>query len=105
MSEILFFRGALMPNVASAVKRVRVIERKALRNKSFKSALRTLWKTATEAVENFSGNEDERSVLVNKVRSAVKKMDQGVSKGIIHKNTARRKKSRLVQKYNFTLGD
>ena len=37
------------------------------------------------------------------VRLALKKIDQGVSKGIVHKNTANRKKSRLVQKYNFTL--
>ncbi len=94
-----------MPNVASAKKRVQIIEKRTLRNKSFKSALKTFWKEATLSVENFNGNESERGVLVGKVRLAIKKMDQGVSKGIIHKNTAGRKKSRLVQKYNFTLSD
>lgn len=86
-----------MPNIASAEKRVRVTEKRTLRNKSFNSALKTAFKKANNAV---SKNEEDRLELV---RLAVKKIDQGVSKGIVHKNTANRKKSRLVQKYNFTV--
>ena len=86
-----------MPNIASAVKRVRVTEKRTLRNKSFSSALKTAFKKANNAVR---GSAENRLELV---RLAVKKIDQGVSKGVVHKNTANRKKSRLVQKYNFTL--
>ena len=86
-----------MPNIASAVKRVRVTEKRTLRNKSFSSALKTAFKKANNAVKE---NAENRLELV---RLAVKKIDQGVSKGIVHKNTANRKKSRLVQKYNFTV--
>ena len=92
-----FLGGVFVPNIASAEKRVRVTEKRTLRNKSFNSALKTAFKKANVAV---SKNEENRLELV---RLAVKKIDQGVSKGIIHKNTANRKKSRLVQKYNFTV--
>ena len=88
-----------MPNIASAKKRVRVIERKTLRNKSFMTALKTIMKKANLAVSNETPDRGDM------VRLAVKKLDQGVSKGIVHKNTAGRKKSRLMQKYNFTLED
>ena len=92
-----------MPNIASAKKRVRVIEKKTLRNKSLKSALKTVWKDATVAVNEFNGDESGRDKLFSLVRGAFKKIDQCVSKGVVHKNTANRKKSRLMQKYNFTL--
>ena len=81
-----------MPNIASAEKRVRVTEKRTLRNKSFNSALKTAFKKANNAV---SKNEEDRLELV---RLAVKKIDQGVSKGIVHKNTANRKKSRLDER-------
>lgn len=86
-----------MPNIDSAEKRVRVTKKKTLRNKSFISALRTAVKKANKSI---SENAENRWDLVN---FAIKKFDQGVSKGIIHKNTASRKKSRLRQKYNFTV--
>lgn len=86
-----------MPNIASAVKRVRVTEKRTLRNKSFSSALKTAFKKANNAVKESAENRLEM------VRLAIKKIDQGVSKGIVRKNTANRKKSRLVQKYNFTV--
>lgn len=86
-----------VPNIGSAEKRVRVTKKKTLRNKSFISALRTAVKKANESI---SENAENRWDLVN---AAIKKFDQGVSKGIIHKNTASRKKSRLRQKYNFTV--
>lgn len=91
-----------MPNIASAKKRVKVIEKKTLRNKSLKSALKTTWKDATLAVSDFSGDESKRGELFDLVKKAIKKIDQCVSKGVVHKNTANRKKSRLMQKYNFT---
>ena len=83
-----------MPNIKSAKKRVRVIAAKTLRNKSLNSSLKTSIKKANAAIDN---NANEKSEVV---KVAVKKIDQAVSKGILHKNTAARKKSKLVKKLN-----
>ncbi len=77
-----------MPNIKSAKKRVKVIRVKTERNKAYKSALRTLIKNALNA------NEAEKEIAVKK---ALKKLDQAVSKGILHKNTAARKKAAIVR--------
>ncbi len=77
-----------MPNIKSAKKRVRVINTKTARNKAYKSALRTAVKAALEEKAGVEG------VLV---KTALKKLDQAVSKGIIHKNTAARKKEAIVR--------
>jgi len=81
-----------MPNIKSAKKRVKVIETKTLRNKAIKSNLKTTLKKANLAIEN----QDENCAEV--VRLATKKIDQAVAKGILHKNTAARKKSQLAVK-------
>ncbi len=78
-----------MPNIKSAKKRVKVTLIKTERNKAYKSALKTLIKNAINA------DEHEKE---NKLYVALKKLDQAVSKGIIHKNTAARKKAALVRK-------
>lgn len=83
-----------MPNIKSAKKRVKVIAAKTLRNKSLNSSLKTSIKKANAAIDN-NANEKSEAVKV-----AVKKIDQAVSKGILHKNTAARKKSKLVKKLN-----
>lgn len=74
-----------MPNIKSAKKRVEVICTKTQRNKAYKSALRTAIKAALEE------KTDEL------VKAALKKLDQAVSKGILHKNTAARKKAAVVR--------
>ena len=74
-----------MPNIKSAKKRVKVICTKTQRNKANKSALRTAIKAALEE------KTDEL------VKAALKKLDQAVSKGILHKNTAARKKAAVVR--------
>ena len=82
-----------MPNIKSAKKRVKVIEKKTLINQMHKTALKTAVKKFEAAVE--AGNKEEVNSLFNE---AVKKIDQGVSQGILHKNTAARKKSQLALK-------
>lgn len=77
-----------MPNIKSAKKRVKVIKKKTLRNKMIKSNLKTVIKAA--GTETTPEN----------VRLAIKKVDQACAKGIIHKNTAARKKSQLAKKLN-----
>lgn len=83
-----------MPNVKSAKKRVLVIAKKTAQNKAVNSALKTEIKKANAAVEANAENK------VEAVRVAIKKIDQAAAKGIMHKNTAARKKSALAKKLN-----
>ena len=84
-----------MPNIKSAVKRVSVIEKKTLRNNMVKSACKTAIKKFETAVADK--NIDNSKVLFV---DATKKIDQACTKGIIKKNTAARKKSRLAKTLN-----
>lgn len=81
-----------MPNIKSAKKRVKVIAAKSLQNKVIRTDLRTQIKKANLSLEN--GDADK----ANQVRVAIKKIDKAVAKGILHKNTAARKKSALDKK-------
>ena len=83
-----------MPNIKSAKKRVLVAEANYMRNKSINSALKTAIKKADAAIESNAADKAEV------VKVAVKKIDQAVSQGILHKNTAARKKSALVVRLN-----
>ncbi|MCI8384263.1 MAG: 30S ribosomal protein S20 [Clostridia bacterium] len=82
-----------MPNIKSAKKRVKVIEKKTLRNNMIKSGYKTAVKKFEEAIA--SGNMEEAKVLFSE---ATKKIDQACTKGVIVKNTAARKKSSLSKK-------
>lgn len=83
-----------MPNIKSAKKRVIVNNKRADRNKSRNTALKTAIKKANAAIES---NAADKEVLV---KAAVKKIDQASAKGLIHMNNAARKKSALVCKLN-----
>lgn len=82
-----------MANIKSAKKRARTSERAKLQNKGFKSALKTRIKTfETLALE---GDLEQAEVAFKDASSYLDKM---ASKGIVHKNAAARKKSRLAKK-------
>ena len=83
-----------MPNIKSAKKRVKVIKTKTLQNQMLKSQLKTAIKKFEVSVS------DDKDTASETYRNAVKKIDQSVSKGILHKNTAARKKSSLALKMN-----
>lgn len=83
-----------MPNIKSAKKRVKVIATKTLQNKMINSDLKTNIKKANAAVESGAENKAEA------VRVAMKKIDMAATKGILHKNTAARKKAALARKLN-----
>ena len=87
-----------MPNIKSAKKRVKVIEKKTLRNNMIKSGYNTAVRKFDEAVN--AGKIDEAKVLLSE---ATKKIDQACSKGVIVKNTAARKKSSLSKKLNAAM--
>ena len=83
-----------MPNIKSAMKRVKVNKVKAANNKATRSNLKTMLKKADAAVaENASDKEAA-------IRLAIKKVDQAAAKGLIHKNKAARTKSQLAKKLN-----
>lgn len=84
-----------MPNIKSAIKRVSVIEKKTLRNNMIKSGFRTAIRKFEEAVDSKDVKNAETLFV-----DATKKIDMACSKGVIVKNTAARKKSRLAKKLN-----
>ena len=84
-----------MPNIKSAMKRVKVIEKKTMRNNMIKSGYRTAVKKFEQALE--SGNVEEAKALFSE---ATKKIDQACTKGVLVKNTAARKNYRLAKKLN-----
>ena len=84
-----------MANIKSAKKRIKVTEVKTLKNRMVKSALKTVIKKFEAAVE--AKNVEEAKALYT---SVVKSLDMAVTKGIVHKNMAARKKSRLAARLN-----
>jgi small subunit ribosomal protein S20 len=84
-----------MPNIKSAIKRTKTNEKRRLRNASQKSALRTAVKQADQAVVGTDVNAAKDALVL-----AQKKLDKAATKGLIHKNAAARKKSRLAKKLN-----
>ena len=83
-----------MPNIKSAKKRVKVIKTKSLQNQMVKSQMKTVIRKFNESL---AGDKAEAEMCY---KAAVKKIDQAVSRGIIHKNTAARRKSRLAKAVN-----
>lgn len=82
-----------MPNVRSAKKRVKVTEVKRLRNVSAKSRIKTYIKKFEAAAQQ--GDKEAATSLYRQTSSL---LDKAAAKGIIHKNTANRRKSRLAAK-------
>jgi small subunit ribosomal protein S20 len=86
-------------NSKSAEKRARTNERRRIRNQSYKSATRTMVRKAERAVA--AGTPE---VMATAVGDAISKLDKAAGKGIIHRNAAARKKSRLMAKLNKATG-
>lgn len=84
-----------MANIKSAKKRVLISEANRLRNVAFKSTI----KSAVKKVLELASGED-KDALTAALSKAYQLCDKAVSKGILHKNTAARKKSRLTKKVN-----
>ena len=79
-----------MANIKSQIKRNRQNEKARLRNKAVRSELKTRVKSALGS----AGTDNEAEAL----RQAVKRIDKAAAKGVIHKNAAARKKSRLTRR-------
>ncbi|UBF29171.1 30S ribosomal protein S20 [Kovacikia minuta CCNUW1] len=88
-----------MANIKSAIKRVEIAERNRLRNKSYKSAVKTLMKNYMAAVNSYAASPSPEQMQEVQLRlaSAYSKIDKAVKRGALHPNTGARKKSRLAQ--------
>ena len=93
------FGEATVANIKSAMKRIQITERNRLRNKSYKSAIKTLTKHYLAAVSAYAAQPtDENKAAVSSALSTVySKIDKGVKCGALHANTGSRKKARLSQ--------
>lgn len=80
-----------MANIKSAKKRVLIAEANRQRNVAFKTSIKTAVKKALELA-----SAEDKEALNSAVSRVYQLCDKAVSKGILHKNTAARKKSRLV---------
>jgi small subunit ribosomal protein S20 len=83
-----------MPNIKSAIKRVQVSHKQNERNTAARSALKTSLRNFEEALSGKSDADAATTLL-----SASRSLDKAVSKGLIHKNKAARKKSRIAKRY------
>jgi small subunit ribosomal protein S20 len=81
-----------MANIKSQIKRNRQNERRRLRNKVARSELKTRVKRAAEGLD--AGADD----AVDRVRSAQKRLGKAAEKGVVHKNQAARRMSRLMKR-------
>lgn len=83
-----------MPNIKSAIKRVSVTKAKTLRNKIIKTKVKNSIKKFENAL--LQGSEDLQAQYLE----TISQIDKAVSKGVLHKNNAARKKSRLAKHLN-----
>ncbi len=84
-----------MANTKSAIKRVRSSEKRRLRNRQFRTQARTYIKRARTQIEAGELEQAKKSVA-----EAIRALDKAAEKGIIHRNNAARRKSRLVLQLN-----
>ncbi|QZY52238.1 30S ribosomal protein S20 [Leucobacter tenebrionis] len=82
-----------MANIKSQIKRIKTNRKATERNKAYKSELRTLVRATREAIAA-----GDKAAAEQKLAVASKKLDKAVSKGVIHKNQAANRKSKLATK-------
>lgn len=88
-----------MPNIKSAKKRVLIAERNRTRNRSWRSAVRTVRNEVSDAVKSASAKNASEAL-----KNAYSIIDRAVAKGVLHANSAARKKSRLANRVTAISG-
>src|SRR3954453_22086867 len=88
-------KGVSVAKSKSSEKRIKVNERRRLRNQTYRSATRTIVRKAERAIAVDSGAE-----TTSALQAAIRQLDKAAGKGIIHRNAAARKKSRLMARFN-----
>jgi len=85
-----------VPNIKSAKKRVKIIQKRTAKNRLMKAKIKSDIKEFFKTIE--SGNKEEAQKAL---RQAIKTIDKAAKKGHLHKNNAARKKSLLQKKFNL----
>lgn len=88
-----------MANIKSAIKRIQIAERNRLRNKSYKTAVKTLMKKYFDAANQYTANPtpEQMTIAQERMSLAFSKIDKAVKRGVLHRNTGARKKARLAR--------
>jgi small subunit ribosomal protein S20 len=88
-------------NSKSAIKRIQIAERNRLRNKAYKSAVKTLTKKYLTRVEEYTANPtpEVQEQVQQSLSATYKKIDKAVQKGVLHPNNGARRKSRLAKAF------
>jgi len=84
-----------MANSRSAKKRIETNERNRLRNKAYKSTIKTIYKKCILAIENADSN--NKKMVEGLVSLAYSKIDKAIQKGVLHSNTGAAKKSSIAK--------
>jgi small subunit ribosomal protein S20 len=86
-------------NIKSALKRAEIAERNRLRNKSYKSAVKTLMKKCFAAATAYAANpnDEAKQQVQTTLSSAYSKIDKAVKRGVLHANTGARRKASLMK--------
>ncbi|WP_138502962.1 30S ribosomal protein S20 [Nostoc sp. PA-18-2419] len=89
-----------MANTKSALKRAEIAERNRLRNKAYKSAVKTLMKKYFNAVTVYAANPtpELNQEVQSRLSEAYSKIDKAVKRGVLHPNNGARKKSKLAMR-------
>ncbi len=82
-----------MANIKSQIKRIRTNLKATERNRAYKSELRTFVRKTRAAIEA-----GDKAAATEALQTASRKLDKAVSKGVIHKNQAANRKSKLAKK-------
>ena len=88
-----------MANSKSAIKRIRTAERNRVRNKTYKSAIKTLTKKYFSAVETYTAEptSENMETVKQSMSAAYSKIDKAVKRKVLHRNNGARKKSRIAK--------
>lgn len=86
-----------MANIKSSEKRIQISERNRIKNRLYKSTVRTMYKKSMLSIENY--NESEKENISNLISLTYSKIDKAVKKGVIHINAGASKKSSLCKAF------
>lgn len=93
-----------MANNKSAEKRIKTNERNRLKNRLYKSSVRTLTKTFLQNLDSYKKSQsvEDKEKVQNLLNSIYSLIDKGTKKNVFHKNMASRKKSQLANYFKAT---
>ncbi len=92
-------RGVVVANKAAAIKHLRQSQKRRMRNKPVRTFARGSVRAALDAIDDAIDTQ-EWSNADTAIQDAVKALDRAAQRGVIHANTAARRKSRLLRQYH-----